>query len=195
MTKSELRTLYRQKRATLSTSDHAELSRRIFEKFFHEIDLTAVGKLHCFISMRHAGEIDTAPIFERLWREHPEIETFAPRIDETTGELASVEYTSTSTLKTNKWNIDEPADEKTIDPATIDLVIVPLLCFDERGHRVGYGKGFYDRFLKKCRPDRNRAGLSFFPPVKLIDDVHLGDVPLDVCITPERAYRWPTHST
>jgi len=190
MTKSELRSIYREKRRVVTSAEHAGKSNAIIERFFHEFDLTAVLKLHCFISMRNAGEIDTRPIFERLWIGHPAIETFAPRIDETTGELEAVKFTSTSALKPNKWNIDEPADGETSDPGTIDLVVVPLLCFDERGHRAGYGKGFYDRFLKECRPDCLRAGLSFFPPVELIEDVHAGDIALDVCITPDETYRF-----
>ena len=62
---------------------------------------------------------------------------------------------------------------------SIDMVLVPGLCFDGDGHRVGYGKGFYDRFLKTCRPDCIKIGLSYFEPVESIDDVHEGDVRLD----------------
>jgi 5-formyltetrahydrofolate cyclo-ligase len=69
-------------------------------------------------------------------------------------------------------------------------VIVPLLCFDRRGHRVGYGKGFYDRYLQKCRPDCIKAGLSFFDPVDLIDDTYADDIPLDICVTPSETFRF-----
>jgi 5-formyltetrahydrofolate cyclo-ligase len=72
-----------------------------------------------------------------------------------------------------------------IDAATIDLVIVPLVCVDKSGHRVGYGKGFYDRFLKQVRTDCVKVGLSYFEPVERIDDVHEGDVRLDFVITPK----------
>lgn len=188
MTKSELRSTYLEMRRAFNSRERAEKSNTIAERFFAEIDVTHVLKLHCFISMRHTGEIDTGPIFERLWAEHPAIETFAPRIDETTRELEAVRYSPTTTLKTNKWQIDEPIDGQFVQPVTLDLVVVPLLCFDRRGHRVGYGGGFYDRFLQKCRPDCIKAGLSFFPPVDQIDDVHAGDIPLDVCFTPGETY-------
>ena len=65
------------------------------------------------------------------------------------------------------------------------LVLVPGVCFDQTGHRVGYGKGFYDRFLKTCRPGCLKVGLSYFEPVDPIDDVHDGDVRLDFIVTPE----------
>ena len=63
-----------------------------------------------------------------------------------------------------------------------DLVIVPLLAFDKKGYRVGYGKGFYDRFLQNSKT--LKIGLSFFAPTEEIIDVHLNDVRLDKCITP-----------
>ena len=111
-------------------------------------------------------------------------------MNETTGEIDAIEYTSSTNLETNKWGINEPVDSEIVDPASIDLVIVPLLCFDKRGHRVGYGKGYYDQFLKKCRPDCIKAGVSLFPPVDQIDDVHDGDIPLDVCFSADETYRF-----
>ncbi|MDH3493028.1 MAG: 5-formyltetrahydrofolate cyclo-ligase, partial [Acidobacteriota bacterium] len=71
---------------------------------------------------------------------------------------------------------------------SLDFVLVPLLCFDRRGHRVGYGGGYYDRFLAKVRPDCLKIGLSFFGPVDEIEDVHEGDIRLDYCVMPERIY-------
>jgi 5-formyltetrahydrofolate cyclo-ligase len=62
---------------------------------------------------------------------------------------------------------------------------VPLLAYDKHGNRVGYGKGFYDNFLSKCKPETIKIGLSFFPPEDKIDDVSENDVNLDFCVTPE----------
>ena len=71
-----------------------------------------------------------------------------------------------------------------IMPETLDLVFVPLLAFDKTGQRVGYGKGFYDRFLAACRPDTIKIGLSLETSVAQVADVHEGDVVLDYVITP-----------
>jgi 5-formyltetrahydrofolate cyclo-ligase len=87
-------------------------------------------------------------------------------------------------LRETKWGIKEPVDGKEINAELIDLVIVPLLVFDKFGHRVGYGKGFYDRFLSKCRRDTIKIGLSLFPQVDEIDDVNRYDVKLDYGIVP-----------
>jgi 5-formyltetrahydrofolate cyclo-ligase len=64
------------------------------------------------------------------------------------------------------------------------------LCFDLRGFRVGYGKGFYDRFLKKCRADCKKIGLSFFEPVKEISDIEEFDVALNFAVTPQEIYNF-----
>jgi 5-formyltetrahydrofolate cyclo-ligase len=71
----------------------------------------------------------------------------------------------------------------------IDLVIVPLLAFDKYGNRVGYGKGFYDRFLSKCRSNVIKVGVSFFEPADRITDINPLDIRLDYCITPTRVWK------
>jgi len=106
------------------------------------------------------------------------------------GEIDSLIYQRGTPTNQNSWKIPEPAGSEIVAPEALDLVIVPLLCFDARGHRVGYGKGFYDRFLRKCRPDCIKAGLSFFPPIDSIDDVYDDDVPLNACITPTETFRF-----
>jgi 5-formyltetrahydrofolate cyclo-ligase len=190
MTKSELRSIYVGKRRALSTEEHAENSARISNRFFSQSILTSVRKVHCFISMPHVLEVDTSPIFRRLWLDFPEIETFVPRVDDQTGKIESVAYSVATSLTQSRWKIEEPSGPDVVDANVLDLVIVPLLCFDVRGQRVGYGKGFYDRFLSECRPDCVRAGLSFFPPIERIDDTHEDDVPLDLCITPDETYQF-----
>jgi 5-formyltetrahydrofolate cyclo-ligase len=128
-------------------------------------------------------------IYFRLWRDHPEIKVFAPRVDAATGELKSVGFDADTEFTESSWGIREPVGDPA-DPDGLDLVIVPLLCFDLSGHRVGYGKGYYDRFLAKCRPDCLKIGLSLFPPIDEIEDLHDGDVPVDLCITPDEVFRF-----
>jgi 5-formyltetrahydrofolate cyclo-ligase len=75
-----------------------------------------------------------------------------------------------------------------IDAGLIDMVFVPLLVTDREGHRVGYGKGFYDKYLKQCRPDCLKVGFSYFDPLDAIEGKDEFDVPLDLCITPNKVY-------
>ena len=182
MTKSELRKIYLAKQSSLSREDRAAESRQISDRFFREFDLETIKFLHCFIAIEKFNEVDTTLIFERLWREFPRVTTVVPRVDIETDEMQSLKFTSGTSLVKNVWDIDEPTHDECIETELIDIVLVPLLCFDEAGHRVGYGKGFYDRFLSRCRMDCLKIGLSFFSPVEAIDDAGSLDVELDFCI-------------
>ena len=90
----------------------------------------------------------------------------------------------------NRFNILEPVDTERIAPQLIDAVFVPLLAFDIKGYRVGYGKGYYDRFLSRCAQDVVKIGFSYFEAVDSVDDIDGFDVPLNYCITPSRVYEF-----
>ena len=93
-------------------------------------------------------------------------------------------YEGPQQLELSKYDIPEPKGGKLISAQKIDFVIVPLLAFDTNGYRVGYGKGFYDRFLKQCNSTTLFIGLSLFDAVDHIDDVEPTDIPLHFCVTP-----------
>jgi 5-formyltetrahydrofolate cyclo-ligase len=92
----------------------------------------------------------------------------------------------------NTWGILEPSGEnqEKILSKQIDLVIIPLLIFDKEGNRVGYGKGFYDRFLQQCRPETLKIGLCLEEPVETIEDINEYDVKMNFCITPIKIYKF-----
>ncbi|MDQ3798601.1 MAG: 5-formyltetrahydrofolate cyclo-ligase [Acidobacteriota bacterium] len=186
MLKAELRKIYLARQKSLSPEERSEKSARIADNFFQNFDLSGISYLHCFLPIGKFGEIQTKPIFERIWREFPQVETLVPRVDFHADEIENLKFTPETELVENAWQIHEPAHDETIETEKIDLVLVPLLCFDEKGFRVGYGKGFYDRFLKNCRAGCLKIGLSYFPPIPEIKDAHARDVKLDFYVTPER---------
>jgi len=190
VTKSELRKIYLERRRSLSPDAHSALSSEIIDRLFEAVDLSSITAVHCYISLKHFGEVETGVFFSRVWETHPQVITTAPRIDDVTREIDSLIYQHDTPTREVIWNIPEPSGSEIVAPEALDLVIVPLLCFDRHGHRVGYGKGFYDRFLRKCRPACIKAGLSFFPPVDSIDDVHDADMALDLCVTPTDTFRF-----
>jgi 5-formyltetrahydrofolate cyclo-ligase len=96
--------------------------------------------------------------------------------------------TDNTRIKKNEYNIPEPVDGLEVPATKIDVVFVPLLAFDKKGHRVGYGKGFYDKFLSECKPETIKIGLSFFEPEELISDVFEGDILLNYGVTPNTIY-------
>ncbi|MGB7210508.1 MAG: 5-formyltetrahydrofolate cyclo-ligase [Pyrinomonadaceae bacterium] len=192
MTKTELRKTYLARQKALSSSERAEKSSVIALHFFECIDLSKTKLLHCFIPIERLNEVDTSIIHHALRENSPKTRIAVPRINFETRELESLICTSETKLIENAWGIREPVDAELVDPADIDVVLVPGLAFDRVGHRVGYGKGFYDRFLKTCRNDCVKIGLSYFGAVDEIDDIHEGDIALDLCITPDGAFATET---
>lgn len=183
MTKSELRKIYAAKRGAISFAIRKEFSGRIADIVFASFDFATLNYLHLFIPINRLNEIDTTLILEEIWLKFPRVTTVVPRVNEETSEIESYVFKAETKLVENAWGIREPVRGEIVEPKKIDIVLLPLLCFDEKGNRVGYGKGFYDRFLGCCRPDCRKVGLSYFPPVDRIDDVSRHDVPLDYCVT------------
>lgn len=187
--KAELRRTYLDRQKNLSLAERRQKSQLITDNFFQSFDLSEIKILHCFLPIEKFNEIDTNLIFQKIWREFPRIETLAPRVNFQTGEIENLKLSPETELIKNVWEIPEPAHNETIETGKIDMVLVPLLCFDRKGFRVGYGKGFYDRFLKNCRADCRKIGLSYFAPVAKISDARDFDVKLDFCVTPEKVIR------
>ncbi|KXK01507.1 MAG: putative 5-formyltetrahydrofolate cyclo-ligase [Acidobacteria bacterium OLB17] len=193
MTKSELRKEFLERRRGVSAGEVAEASRRIAERFFANVELDGVRFLHTFIRIPKFNEIDTSAIYMRVWRDLPEITTVAPRVDHGTGGMDGIAFDEQTPLAEGRWGIREPAAGALIAPEKLDVVLVPMLIFDRAGHRVGYGKGFYDRFLKQVRPDCVKAGLCLWGPLDEPIETSEMDVALDLFITPNEIYR-PGHT-
>jgi 5-formyltetrahydrofolate cyclo-ligase len=184
MIKSELRKLFLDKLKALSPEERKLKSDQIADAFFSSFDLDHINYLHAFISIEKFNEVDTRGVFEKIWREHTNIKTVVPRVDKTSNEIRNPIYGPDTQLARSSWGIDEPAHDEFVEAAEIDMVLVPGLCFDRHGHRVGYGKGYYDRFLAQCRSDCVKIGLNFFELVDSIDDIHDGDVAVEFVINP-----------
>jgi 5-formyltetrahydrofolate cyclo-ligase len=188
MLKKELRKTFLARQKSLSPEARARASEAIAKLFFEKFDLSRIHFLHGFLPIEKFNEIDTRPIFGKVWREFPRVETLVPRVDFETNEIENLKFTRETVVAENQWNIDEPTHDEKVETAKIDLVLVPLLCFDARGFRVGYGKGFYDRLLQHCRADCLKIGLSYFEPVAEIEDAQDFDIKLDFFVTPERVF-------
>jgi 5-formyltetrahydrofolate cyclo-ligase len=149
---------------------------------FKKLDLSNIKSLHIFLPIIHQKEPDTFLIIEWLQANHPNIEIVVPKADFTTSIMSHHTYIDKQDLRHNHYHIPEPQGAKPFTGIP-DMVIVPLLAFDKKGFRVGYGKGFYDRFLQNLTTQK--IGLSFFDATAEIIDVHLNDMRLDKCITPK----------
>jgi 5-formyltetrahydrofolate cyclo-ligase len=183
MTKEIIRKSFLEKRSRLSTDEVAQLSLQLYHFFFSAFDLSFVKVLHTYLPIEKNREPDTWMIIDRVRREFPLTRIAVPKIN-SEGHMENIFFEGLHQLQVGKWGITEPKQGIGVEPSKVDLVLVPLLAVDVDGHRVGYGKGFYDRFLSKCRPDCKKIGLSLFEMIPPIEDVSDHDVRLDGTITP-----------
>lgn len=193
MTKAELRTEYKQKRALLAPEAISVLSQQLANQFFDDETIGQIlsepdAVLHTFLPIIRQNEINTWPIVRHVWAEFPHVRVLSSLTDFGTKTLTSFALGPETVLVENRWGIPEPITPPEPVLALPTLVLVPLLAFDRLGNRVGYGGGYYDRFLAETGPNCLRIGLSLAEPVRQIDDVEPTDVALHACVCPTKAY-------
>lgn len=189
MNKSELRLLYKRKRAALTLAEIARCNDLLLIHF-QKLPLGFIHCVHTYLSSMQLREPDTAPIIRYMEFLNPELKIAVPSINSSTGTLEHFYLDEKSTRKINNFGIEEVHEGLPVAMAAIDLVLVPLLAFDRQGYRVGYGKGYYDKFLSLCRKDVLKVGLCFFEPEVVIDDRNEFDIALDYCITPAEIFNF-----
>jgi 5-formyltetrahydrofolate cyclo-ligase len=188
LTKAEIRKQFIAKRKQLSQAEYDHLNQELLKQF-QQLDFSGVNVIHLFLPIHERKEPDTFLIRQWLKTSHPQITRVFPKADfadHTMQNFADDEFLE---LGINVFGIPEPITGNVVDPLHIDLMLIPLLAFDRQGYRVGYGKGFYDRFIAQCRPDVHLIGLSFFEPIDDISDLNPFDRQLNECLTPKQHYK------
>lgn len=187
MTKAELRKKYLAKREQLAPGQLQQFSEQICDLVFTHFQLED-KYVSLFLPIERQHEINTY----RIWEKAVEFgaKVAVPRSNFETMDMKHILFESEDQLELSHWGIPEPKKGKVVAADRFDFVFVPLLTADKKGHRVGYGKGFYDKFLRKCAPNCQFIGLHLFDFENKIDDVHPGDVRLDACITPKGLHRF-----
>lgn len=174
MKKAEIRKICLEKRAQLSKADlliHQDAVISILKPL-----LRASRTIASFKAIPHRTEISLDAL---------EGDFAFPRV---LSEKGTMEMVLAAEFAITEWGIPEPVAGVVLNPTDLDIVLIPLLAFDLAGNRVGYGKGFYDRYLLQCRPDCLKIGISLFDPIALIEDVESYDIPLDIAICPAQLY-------
>jgi 5-formyltetrahydrofolate cyclo-ligase len=185
MNKTELRQKYKALRNSLSKNEVEEMSLAVANKIL-TLPLWKKTYFHIFLPITEQKEVNTEFILHLLSGKDKEI--IVSKSDFQTRNMTHFLLTDNTKIKKNEYNIPEPVDGIEVPANKIDVVFVPLLAFDKKGHRVGYGKGFYDKFLSECKPDVIKIGMSFFEPEEIIEDVFEADIQLDYCVTPNEIY-------
>jgi 5-formyltetrahydrofolate cyclo-ligase len=187
MNKKEVRQKYKELRQHLSEENIEEWSLQIANQLIR-LDIWQHSFYHLFLPIESQKEINTEYILQVLAGKDKHI--VLSKSDFSTREMTHFLLTDNTTIKKNTYDIPEPIDGLEVPVSKIDVVFVPLLAFDEKGNRVGYGKGFYDKFLAACKPETLKIGLSFFESEKVISDVLNTDIQLDLCVTPTKVYNF-----
>jgi len=187
MIKKELRIKYKALRNAMSFDEIEQQSLAIANQLL-KLNIWDKTYFHLFLSIEEHKEIQTEYILQILAGKDMEVVISKSNFDDCS--MTQYLLTDNTRLKKNEYGIPEPVDGIEVPDTKIDVVFVPLLAFDTKGHRTGYGKGFYDRFLANCKKDVIKIGLSFFEAEESIDDTHPNDMVLDYCVTPKEIYRF-----
>ncbi|MDN3586563.1 5-formyltetrahydrofolate cyclo-ligase [Pedobacter aquatilis] len=186
MLKAEIRKLALKERLSLGEEDCEKLSKLLLNQF-KKLDFERIKTIHIFLPISEKREPNTFLFIEWLAENHPQIKIIVPKADFETALMTNHEYLGINDLQKNLYNILEP-QKGNLHTGDVDLVLIPLLAFDKQGYRVGYGKGFYDRFLENI--NAQKIGLSLWPAIEKIDDVNEHDICLDFCITPTETIKF-----
>ncbi|TAF57036.1 MAG: 5-formyltetrahydrofolate cyclo-ligase [Sphingobacteriia bacterium] len=186
MRKAEIRKEHLALRKALSGKDRLRLDDLLLIQF-QSLDWSPVQHVLTYWPMTDQAEPNTHLFTRYLHHMVPGVQLAYPRITSATG-MEAVAINEDTVYRSNAWGIPEPNGDHILPVEVFDLVLVPLVAFDQAGYRVGYGKGFYDRFLASASPSAIFLGFSYFEPVPAISDLHAFDLPLHLGITPTAVY-------
>ena len=183
--KKNVRKEYLAKRKQFTTTEINAWSLKIADIFLNS-EFIQHQTFHVFLSMPKFNEVNTQYIIDELLRQAKDV--VVPKMDGK--QLLSCPYTNETKLVENSWGIMEPESNQEVSPDKIDVVIVPMLISDAKGNRIGYGGGFYDRFLSSLDENTKFVGVNFFESVKEDIPREEFDVLLDYLITPNDIYKF-----
>ncbi|RYY88188.1 MAG: 5-formyltetrahydrofolate cyclo-ligase [Chitinophagaceae bacterium] len=187
MTKKEARKLFREKRDAMDASWQLKADDLILIQF-QTVDFPFLERVLSFYSISEKKEVNSFLLTDYLHFRNPALQLAYPRMNVADTSMDAVLVSADEAFTDNEFGITEPLNGVVADPLHLDLVLVPLLAVDKQGHRVGYGKGYYDRYLAEVSDECIKVGVSYFDPVERIDDTDEFDIPLDLCITPGQVY-------
>ena len=196
--KKSIRKIFLDSRQSMMVQEVYEKSSLVSDLFFSFLEAQIknvknpenISYLHTFLPITKFNEINTHLIIEKLQADYPWIKIVIPKILPENLTMEHIIYNTKLEFLENNWGIAEPVDGEKVMPEENDLIIVPMLACDIGGNRVGYGKGYYDRFLAKCKPSAIKVGLSYHGPIKKISDANEFDIKLNYCITPDKIYNF-----
>lgn len=178
--KESIRLENKKKRDSMDSLIKEKLDRKIYENLIKSKAYANSNFIFIYVSMKN--EVDTHRIIKFSIENGKKV--CVPKVISKKDGMESVLIKSFSDLKAGKYGILEPKEDRFIvNPKDVDLVITPGLAFDMSGGRLGYGAGFYDRFLKDTSKDCIKAGIAY--SFQLEKEIPTGseDIPVDIIVT------------
>ena len=180
MNKKEWRGTIMARLKTFSEQEKQRNSKTIYDHLF-QLPTWEVSKT-LGITISTSKEIDTTPIIEKAWELGKKVAV--PKCLPETKQLDFREIYTFTQLESVYYGLQEPIVAKTapVHPVHIDLLLVPGLCFDSRGYRIGFGGGYYDRFLAEFKGVKVALAYDEQLIDKVPEEEH--DIPVDFIVTP-----------
>lgn len=185
MEKQALRKKNKALRQQLSPEEREQYSLEIANRAL-DLDIWGYDYYHIFLPIERQLEINTQYLLSVL--QGMDKHVILSKSDFRSREMHHYLLTDSTRISTNNYGIPEPEGGIKIDPKQIEVVFVPLLAYDNNGNRVGYGKGFYDRFLAKCSKDVIKIGVSYFGAENKSLTTKSTDISMNYCISPKKTY-------
>ena len=185
MSKETYRKKYKSLRATISNETLETLSIDIANNSL-KLPIWEFLNYHIFLPIFDKTEVNTEFLLHILQGKDKSI--IVPKV-KNKSEMTHILLQDNTSLKLSNYGVPEPVSGIEIQPSQIEVVFIPLLAYDLKGNRLGYGKGFYDRFLSQCKPETVLIGLSLFEPEQEVP-YEKTDIPLHFCITPKKLYKF-----
>lgn len=180
--KAILRNKLLEKRENLSEAERRQASEKIVKRLTQQPEFQQAEIIHCYVSISSRNEVNTLFLIQEMLQGNKRV--VAPITNFDSGKLSHIILHSFDDLKPNKWGVLEPEPGTEVDSPALDLIIVPMVGGDPQGNRLGYGKGFYDRFLAEV--ECPAIGLCFEKCMVKAIPVEKFDICLSRIITEKR---------
>ncbi len=194
--KKILRKRLNAERKALSQAEIVSKSKQVFEKWLARFSMKPVMYLHLYQHIKQSNELHTHHYMDYVRSKYDHVRLVVPIIDPYTNSLWHVELSNDIEMEINPWGIPEPKfPHRKIFPMQLDMVLVPMLGFDMQGNRLGYGKGYYDRFLRLLNPQCLKIGLCLEQgkvDEGLPTEEH--DIPMDYIVSELAVYHFSSNT-
>lgn len=185
MDKASIRRNARSNRLKMEAASVEKLSRQILKQLMGAADWSLIHSMHIYSAAQVFNEPQTRPVLEFFWKNYPSIQTYVPRL--VGRQMETVLVDATTEFDLNMRDIPEPIEAPASTVTDFDIIVVPLLAFDPQLNRIGYGGGFYDRFLKDY-PNTPTVGLAYEQDKVEMIQAEDHDVPLAMIATEKALY-------